>query len=120
MALTPNVMNHILTNLVHVSSRFTDGWAIVIISLSVMWPFAMYTYKTVNRLRLYMMNKIINLEPCGDSTGLYGLNRLPKGTTCSERGGDNEYIISAGGQGIWNYDEGSAISSLSGYNAGWR
>ena len=102
MALTLNVMNRILTNLVHVSSRFTDGWAIVIISLSVMWPFAMYTYKTVNRLRLYMMNKIINLEPCGDSTGLYGLNRLPKGT-------DNEYIIS-GGQGIWNYDEGSAIS----------
>lgn len=90
----------------------------------------MYTYKTVNRLRLYMMNKIINLEPCGDSTGLYGLNRLPKGkiSTCNEKGSDteNEYIIMLGGgtkknggrQGIWNYEEASAISSLSGGR--WR
>lgn len=107
------------------------GWILVMFSLSIMWPLAMYTYKTVNKLRLYMMNKIINLEPCGDTTGLYGLSRLPKSrmASCSEKVGDaeNEYIImlaggkkNAKGQGVWNYDEASAISSLSGHHAGWR
>lgn len=110
---------------------FSDGWILVMFSLSIMWPLAMYTYKTVNKLRLYMMNKIINLEPCGDTTGLYGLSRLPKSrmASCSEKVGDaeNEYIImlaggkkNAKGQGVWNYDEASAISSLSGHHAGWR
>ena len=88
----------------------------------------MYTYKTVNRLRHYMTNKIINLEPCGDASNLYGLNKLPRGkiTSCSDTMGSysdagNEFIIMLGGKkngrgskGIWNYDEGSAISSLSG------
>ena len=105
----------------------TDGWVIVMFSLTVMWPVAMYTYKTVHKLRLFMMNKIINLEPCGDTSNLYeGLNKLPQSRmgACGEKGGNsnsgaNEYMLMIGGkkrerQGVWNYDEGSAISSLSG------
>jgi hypothetical protein len=87
----------------------------------------MYTYKTVHKLRLFMMNKIINLEACGDTTNLYeGLNKLPQSKlgACSEKGGKsssgaNEYVLMLGGeknkrQGVWSTDEGSAISSLSG------
>ena len=109
------------------------GWVIIIVSLSIMWPLAMYTYKTVYRLRIYMMNKIINLEPCGDTNGLYGLNKLPgrRISSCNDKGNEteDEYIIMLGGgkkngrnQGVWNGDEASAISSLSGQNHGygWR
>ncbi len=99
-----------------------DGWALVIVSLSIMWPLAMLCYKTVNKLRLFMMNKIINLEPCGDKTNLYGLSKLPrtKGMSCSDKGSEhgNEYIIMLDngkrGRGVWHYDESSAMSSLSG------
>ena len=92
-----------------------------------MWPIAMYTYKIVNKLRLFMLNKIINLEPCGDTNNLYdGLRKLPRGSrigACSEKGSDNgnEYVLMLSGKkngqtrrGVWNYDETSAISSLSG------
>jgi hypothetical protein len=75
-----------------------------------------------------MLNKIINLEPCGDTTNLYeGLRKLPRGKMgpCSEKGSDhggNEYVLMLSGKkngqgrrgGVWNYDETSAISSLSG------
>eukprot|EP00554_Chaetoceros_debilis_P006243 CAMPEP_0194080798 /NCGR_PEP_ID=MMETSP0149-20130528/6731_1 /TAXON_ID=122233 /ORGANISM="Chaetoceros debilis, Strain MM31A-1" /LENGTH=651 /DNA_ID=CAMNT_0038762591 /DNA_START=103 /DNA_END=2058 /DNA_ORIENTATION=- len=101
------------------------GWVLVVISLSIMWPLAMLCYKTVNKLRLFMMNKIINLEPCGDKTNLYGLSKIPMttrgmGMSCSDKGSDsgNEYIIMLDngkkGRGGWHYDEGSAMSSLSG------
>jgi len=90
-----------------------------------MWPVAMYTYKTANKLRLFMMNKIINLEPCGDTSTLYeGLGKLQqtKMGPCSdksENGGSNEYVLMLGKKsgsrrGVWNYDEASMISSLSG------
>lgn len=73
-----------------------------------------------------MMNKIINLEPCGDTSTLYeGLGKLQqtKMGACSdksENGGNNEYVLMLGTKktgsrrGVWNYDEGSMISSLSG------
>eukprot|EP00557_Chaetoceros_sp_GSL56_P011825 CAMPEP_0176486564 /NCGR_PEP_ID=MMETSP0200_2-20121128/5635_1 /TAXON_ID=947934 /ORGANISM="Chaetoceros sp., Strain GSL56" /LENGTH=682 /DNA_ID=CAMNT_0017883273 /DNA_START=250 /DNA_END=2295 /DNA_ORIENTATION=+ len=90
------------------------GWVVVTISLTVMWPIAMYTYKTVHKIRIYMMNKIINLEPCGDTTNLYeGLRKLPRGKMgpCSEKGSDhgNEYVLMLSGKknaqgrrgGVW-------------------
>lgn len=114
------------THLTFLFLAFAVGWGLVIISLSIMWPLAMYTYKTVNKLRLYMMNKIINLEPCVDKSSLYGLSRLPRGkmNACSDKGIDNgnEFMIMIdggrksvrGSRGMWNSDEVSAISSLSG------
>jgi len=107
------------------------GWMLVIFSLSIMWPTAMLTYKLVNKLRLFMMNKIISFEPCGDNTNLYGLSRLPRAklATCSDNSGKGsgengggEYVImldstdaGVGSQGIWSQqDEDSALSSLSG------
>jgi len=71
-----------------------------------------------------MMNKIINLEPCGDTSIYEGLNKLhqSKMGACSDKsdnGGGNEYVLMLGKKsesrrGVWNYDEGSMISSLSG------
>jgi hypothetical protein len=104
------------------------GWILVIVSLSVMWPVAMLAYKSVNKLRLFMLNKIISFEPCGDKTNLYGLNKLPRAqlASCSnnsDKGSDGsgaEYVImldtndTDGRKGIWSQDEGSALSSLSG------
>jgi len=46
------------------------GWLILIFSTCFMWPTAMLTYKTVNRVRIFAMNKIISFEPCGEKTGL--------------------------------------------------
>lgn len=107
------------------------GFWIIIISLSFMWPLALYTYKTVNKFRIFMANKIINLEPCGDSSNLYEeLSKLPRSKigSRSDKGssggsGGNEYVLMLGGKnsrhganrrGVWNYDEASIISSLSG------
>ena len=97
-------------------------------TLSLMWPIAMLTYKSVNKLRLFMLNKIISFEPCGDKTGLYGLSKLPRAklTSCSVNSGKlsdgsgAEYVImldtndTDGNRGIWSQDESSAVSSLSG------
>mmetsp|Transcript_10223 Transcript_10223/g.12911 ORF Transcript_10223/g.12911 Transcript_10223/m.12911 type:complete len:333 (-) Transcript_10223:114-1112(-) len=104
------------------------GWILVIISLSLMWPIAMLTYKSVNKLRLFMLNKIISFEACGDKTNLYGLNKLPRAklASCSDNSGKGsdgsgaEYVImldtndNERRKGIWSQDEGSALSSLSG------
>lgn len=104
------------------------GWMVVIISLSLMWPVAMLTYKSAHKIRIFMLNKIISFEPCGDGTNLYGLNRLPRAklASCSDnnsaRGSDGsgaEYVImldpsDAKRKGVWNHDECSAVSSLSG------
>ncbi len=90
----------------------------------------MLTYKSVNKLRLFALNKIISFEPCGDKTGLYGLSKLPRAklTTCSDNSGKGsegsgaEYVImldtndTDGKRGIWSQDESSAVSSLSGGN----
>lgn len=105
------------------------GWIMVIVSLSLMWPAAMLTYKSVHKLRLFMLNKIISFEPCGDKTNLYGLSKLPRAklATCSDSsakgsdGSDAEYVImldtneSEVRKGIWSpsQDESSAVSSLS-------
>ena len=92
-----------------------------------MWPTAMLTYKTVHRLRIFAMNKIISFEPCGEKTGLYGLSRLPNAKlACSSNSANNSrtegssYVIMLdsenGGidKGVFTNDESSAISSLSG------
>lgn len=103
------------------------GWLILIFSMSLMWPTAMLTYKTVNRLRIFAMNKIISFEPCGEKTGLYGLNKLPNAKLAcgsnsgnnSGTGGNSNYVIMLdsenGGtdKGVFSNDESSAVSSLS-------
>ncbi len=94
-----------------------------------MWPTAMLTYKSVHRLRMFMMNKIISFEPCGEKTNLYGLSRLPRAklSSCGDNnsgkgseGSGAEYVImldtkdTDGRKGIWSsQDENSAVSSLS-------
>jgi len=104
------------------------GWLILIFSTCFMWPTAMLTYKTVNRVRIFTMNKIISFEPCGEKTGLYGLNKLPnaKLTSCSGGSANNSgtegatnYVIMLDENGreksgvFPNDEEGSAVSSLS-------
>ena len=102
-----------------------------------MWPTAMLTYKTVNRLRLFTMNKIISFEPCVEKTALYGLSKLPK-AGCNGNGhlggrgsgdassGEMNYVIMLDGdknkeKGIWHQqDERSAVSSLSGEKSSRR
>mmetsp|Transcript_21117 Transcript_21117/g.29592 ORF Transcript_21117/g.29592 Transcript_21117/m.29592 type:complete len:112 (+) Transcript_21117:127-462(+) len=105
-----------------------------------MWPAAMFTYKTIHKLRIFMMNKIISFEPCGsaDASGLYDLGALPPvGMNCNTGGKlnsitksarasallqENRYFImmdNDGGKngtkkGVFCEDEDSAISSLSG------
>ena len=88
----------------------------------------MLTYKSVHKLRLFMLNKIISFEPCGDKTNLYGLSKLPRAklASCSDNSGKGsdgsgaEYVImldtndTEGKKGIWSQDESSAVSSLSG------
>ena len=89
----------------------------------------MLTYKTVNRIRLFTMNKIISFEPCVEKTALYGLSKLPKagcngnsriGGQGSGSNGEMNYVIMLDNdqnkqKGIWpQQDEGSAVSSLSG------
>jgi len=72
------------------------------------------------------MNKIISFEPCGEKTGLYGLNKFPSGHLASCRSGNNSaneggtnYVImldseNRGDQtGVFSNDESSAVSSLS-------
>jgi hypothetical protein len=92
------------------------GWTFVIVSLTVMWPLAMLLYKTVNRLRMYMMNKIISFEPCIDKANLYGLTT----NTRSSVGGENDFVImldrgDGGKRGMFNFEDASAISSIGGY-----
>lgn len=92
------------------------GWTFVIVSLTVMWPLAMLLYKTVNRLRMYMMNKIISFEPCMDKANLYGLTT----NTRSSLGGENDFVImldhrDGGKRGMFNFEDASAISSIGGY-----
>lgn len=88
----------------------------MIVSLTVMWPLAMLLYKTVNRLRMYMMNKIISFEPCMDKANLYGLTT----NTRSSLGGENDFVImldhrDGGKRGMFNFEDASAISSIGGY-----
>lgn len=111
------------------------GWILVVFSLSIMWPAAMLTYKTVNRLRLFMMNKIISFEPCGEKSALYRLRNLPRAklTSCSgnsgnnsgrrdsESGGEGDYVIMVDTSNDYreshrapSFHDDSSVSSLSG------
>jgi hypothetical protein len=88
----------------------------VIVSLTVMWPLAMLLYKTVNRLRMYMMNKIISFEPCIDKASLYGLTANNRSVVV----GENDFVImldrgDGGKKGMFNFEDASAISSIGGY-----
>ena len=102
----------------------------VVLSLSIMWPTAVLTYKFVRKLRLFMLNKIISFEPCGgEKTSLYGLSRLPRSKMASRNDNNSakgsdctgaEYVIMLDStrdkgdrKGIWSEDDISAVSSLS-------
>lgn len=105
------------------------GWLILTFSIAVMWPTAMLTFTTFHRLRIFAMNKIISFEPCGEKTGLYGLNKFPHGHLASCRSGSannsgtegaTNYVIMLDSdnnnrdqKGIFSNDESSAVSSLS-------
>lgn len=112
------------------------GWILVVFSLSLMWPAAMLTYKTVNRFRLFMTNKIISFEPCGEKSALYRLRNLPRAKlTCSggsgnnsgrrdesESGSGNDYVIMVDTASVdcqephkaQSFHDDSSVSSLSG------
>lgn len=77
----------------------------------------MLLYKTVNRLRMYMMNKIISFEPCMDKANLNGLStkkRLSVG---------NDFVLLLDSvdhgngirRGVFSFEEASAISSIGGF-----
>lgn len=90
------------------------GWTFVIVSLTMMWPLAMLLYKTVNRIRMYMMNKIISFEPCMDKANLHSLS------TNRRLSAENDFVVLLDSgdhghgfrRGVFTFEEASAISSI--------